>query len=125
MFYKPINSSCNRLYQELIIFGILLTLGYINTYSSFANILPSNWFGLAYLPIFFPAKIFLHMVYHEIMPELYMQTSSGESFHDIYMSICLLYIICKTDRCTYMHKIISPAVKSYNMDLFGFLCSAL
>ena len=33
----------------------ILVIGQI---SSFANILPANWFRLAYLPIFYPSNIF-------------------------------------------------------------------
>ena len=34
--------------------------------SSFANILPANWFKLAYSPIFYPSKIFPRTVYYNV-----------------------------------------------------------
>ena len=47
MFYLPITS-------------FIITYNY--AHGLFVNILPSNWFGLAHLPIFFPTEIFLHIV---------------------------------------------------------------
>ena len=44
MFYLPITS---------------FIISYNYAHGLFVNILPSNWFGLAHLPIFFPTEIFL------------------------------------------------------------------
>ena len=41
----------------------ILVIGQI---SSFANILPANWFTLAYSPIFYPSSIFPRTVYAQV-----------------------------------------------------------
>ena len=60
------NAICQFFTCQLLLY--IITQSFIYICSLFTNILPSNWFRLAHLPIFYPSKVFpLTVVYMVIV----------------------------------------------------------